>query len=316
MDDGHGDGLLRLENERLTVTLRPAHGCQVVSLLDRQSGREWLTAAPHGPRDSRYGDPFDGRASYGWDECFPTVGAGRYPLAPFDGLTLPDHGEVWTAAWRVDEVTPRSIATSVDGHALPYRFARSLELDGPRLGVRYEVVNTAADALACLWSMHPGFEPTPGTAIHLPDGAPFRVEGSTQPLAVAPGTRSTWPRLGNLDLRRVPVREDPIALKLFTDRGSVDRAALSLAGGWLGISFDAAVTPFLGIWLDERDWPAEGPVRQLCLEPASGDADTLDDALANGSAWRLEPGEARRWCVDITVGSGEASLSEFLGGRP
>jgi len=58
-----------IENDRLRVAVTPAYGARVVSLLDKLSGREWMTTGPESPNtgeEVRYW----GDEAVAWDECF------------------------------------------------------------------------------------------------------------------------------------------------------------------------------------------------------------------------------------------------------
>src|SRR3954467_8651890 len=106
----------------------PALGMKLTNLR-RLAGREWLwrsdqiPLAPPKPGSS-YVDTAD---SGGWDECFPTVGACPIPGAPPGKSQLPDHGELWSAAWTssvFDGPEGTTIAGTAHGAVFPYEFHR------------------------------------------------------------------------------------------------------------------------------------------------------------------------------------------------
>jgi hypothetical protein len=81
------------EGERLRLVLVPEVGAKIVSLVDCRTGREWLASPPRAstaPPDD--GDEVGRDASYGWDECFPSVAPGEYPGVAWQGAQLVDHG--------------------------------------------------------------------------------------------------------------------------------------------------------------------------------------------------------------------------------
>ena len=81
-----------LQNESLEISLVPDLGAKVISLVNRWTGREWMSCPTGGPKLFRNerADDFAASTLVGWDECLPTI-------APcvFKGRSLPDHGEVW-----------------------------------------------------------------------------------------------------------------------------------------------------------------------------------------------------------------------------
>src|SRR5258706_13509394 len=91
---------LTLENECLRLVLLPELGAKITSLVDLERGREWL--AGHDGRDYRRASldaDFGAPDASGWDECFPSVGAGFHFASPWEGVRLADHGELWTRPW-------------------------------------------------------------------------------------------------------------------------------------------------------------------------------------------------------------------------
>jgi galactose mutarotase-like enzyme len=118
-----------LDTDVLSIVIIPELGAKIVSLFDKRSQLEWLV----GPGARRlkkvpYGATFTEQDMSGWDEMFPTINACKYP-GPGDrhGAALPDHGEVWSLPWTLDEVGEGRLTLSVSGQALPYRLTRTLE---------------------------------------------------------------------------------------------------------------------------------------------------------------------------------------------
>lgn len=74
------------------------------------------------------------------------------------------------------------------------------------------------------------------------------------------------------------------------------------SGDWLRMSVDAAIVPYLGIWIDE------GMVNDrnaIALEPSIGYYDRLERAIANGSAGVVQPGDVCEWTLEVRLGSGQ-----------
>src|SRR5664279_4148592 len=86
-----------IENDKLRVGIAPAYGARVVSLLDKTSGREWIT---QGVRSGNTGEDavYLGAEAVGWDECFPTVGPWDASATPWR-RRLRDHGDLWGRPW-------------------------------------------------------------------------------------------------------------------------------------------------------------------------------------------------------------------------
>ena len=89
--------MIRLENAALRLDCLPAIGARIVALVDRTTGRDWLTTGrpPVDPTIWAGDDAvFGGDQAFGWDECLPTIARCPDPLDP-TGPALRDHGDAW-----------------------------------------------------------------------------------------------------------------------------------------------------------------------------------------------------------------------------
>jgi galactose mutarotase-like enzyme len=305
---------VELMDDALQVVVVPAVGGRVISLRDRRSGREWMTAAIPPTADevaawSEEGALFGGRESVGWDECLPTVSICADPLDPA-APPMRDHGDQWGRAADVALDAPAGAVTVTWSRSRwPYRFARRLALQpGGALVADYTLTSLADRDLPILWSMHPTFRLEPGTRIEVPGASTMRL--TTAPgWPLEPTDAVPWPvpREG-IDLSTVGSIADGKAAKLYATPASAARA-IAPDGATLALEWDAAVVPAAGIWLDFGAWPPGGPpVHQVALEPTSSGDDQLVDALAHGRAWMLPAGGELRWAVRIAsaVGAGPA----------
>jgi galactose mutarotase-like enzyme len=287
-------GHIALTAPGIRVVIMPARGGKIAELSDLERGRDWLTS-PAGTLDGplRPGTAFTDGDMCGWDEMFPTIVACRYPgpcLGP--APELPDHGELWSAAWQVTQTGQRSVLLTVTGAALPYRFARRATVGPSSLRLDYRVQATGCEPLDALWAAHPQFRSEPGTRVVLPAGVD-RVIDVTDRARPAP---IRWLADGG----RVADLPHGSGRKLYLDPGTrVGWAALADPGGArLELSWDPALVPYFGIWLDHQQYSREPCV---CLEPATGFYDDLDVAAAGGHVMRLLPGQSARWSVRVTL---------------
>lgn len=311
--------LRRLTAASLSVMVNPAAGGKITSLLSTDGGREWLWTDPVRPLSRRpaSGDFADHELS-GWDECFPTIGPCRYPgTAEVGGPALSDHGDLWRQPWRDVSAGTDEIALEVDGGPLPYRFARTIRLDGHGLRLDYRVDNLGTEALHCLWSMHPLLRAEPGMRIRL-DGHPVltkefgfggRVGDHDGPDGA--GGRFTehhWPVVegvqGASDLSRLDFPDPPVTDKVVARNLAVGRIELQdpASGQALALSWDAALIPFCGICINMGAWPfGDKPQRWVALEPSTGGTDRLDDAHRRGEAVIIPARMHSEWSVHIEV---------------
>lgn len=148
---------LEMQDETMRLVILPEWGGKIVSLYDKGHRREWLHTSRNfnfqrlPTYDANYIRDFD---IGGFDECFPNIGAGPYPVWPWKGVMLPDHGEVWALPWDTEQNTG-GLMLSVEGVRLPYRMEKRIELHSGGLWIYYRAINRSGFDMPVLWSSHP-----------------------------------------------------------------------------------------------------------------------------------------------------------------
>ncbi len=299
-----------LENAAVRTVVVPQLGAKIVSLFDKISEYEWLVGPMRPVRQANYAAVFVDQDMAGWDEMYPAINAGAYPLpGPFANISIPDHGELWAIPWAAQETSAECLSFTGKGQALPYSFNRRMRLLEPAgLVLDYTVTNTGSAPFRAFWTAHPQFFGAPGTTIELPSHI-------TQVLSVTPdewwggtpGTRLNWPGAitSSQEFRtynHVRFGEKPYSHKYYLPpEAAIDQARLRTArGNWLALAWDALAVPYLGIWIDEQRINTT-PV--IALEPSSGYFDSLDRAVTEDRCPTLQPGAALSWQLTLTFGN-------------
>jgi len=302
------------ENHAIRAMLLPELGGKLWSLYDKIADREVLWHNPRVlPRVAHYGATYDDWFCGGWDELFPND-------APTNltGDAYPDHGEWWSMPfeWQIireaDHVgvklSRRGIVTDTLVEKTIRLFANELQLR-----VDYRLVNYARQPLDYLWKLHPA------VAIN----ADCRIDMPARTVVIDEGFRSrcgddvalfTWPIAqtahGPEDMRLIP----PV-----TANTCDFFYATELDAGWcsltdtrqrhgFGLAFDASV--FRTCWV----FGAYGGWRSLyaaILEPCTGYPYKLDDAVAQGTASRLLPGQELKTQLRAVIYHGLDAVSDI-----
>ena len=289
-----GFDALRLSNGLVSVTVVPAMGGHVASLLDVAAGREWLWRNPRlTPRLAPYGAWFDDWWSGGWDEIFPSGDA-----STLRGDRLPYMGELWCLPWSVTSVdvaadgSSAAVTISVDGNIAAARFTRvfTLRAGEPVLRVAYRIESLDVLELPFTWGIHPAFAVHGGERIDH-TASVMRVGVSSSPSMGTEGSSYTWPS--------VLGASSPVSVVQPREAGVFGgHWATDLREGWLALTdpvarrgigyvFDRAVFPHA--WL----WQVYGGFRghhHLALEAWTSMPMDLEGALAAGTARTLAPG--------------------------
>src|SRR5258706_6100635 len=127
-----------LGNQEVELAVVPELGARIISLKDLRTGREWLWH-PAGGRKlfrNRAGDNFERGPLVGLDECLPTIAP-----CTWQERDLPDHGEVWSAAWALDSAAWEGglLRTSISLKISPLDFERTIELQENEIRLSYRL---------------------------------------------------------------------------------------------------------------------------------------------------------------------------------
>lgn len=306
------DGFVRhvITNAAMQVTYMPQLGGKISQITDKRSGRNWLWRHPRMPY--QFNDPQVDYVTHadsgGWDECFPTVGRCRYPNAPWQGVALADHGELWSQepeSHLTQTADGVRIYTQWRGMALPYTFARTIHIGADAaMTMEYQVHNTGAAPLQWIWCAHPLFAIAPGMALETPVGTRFfRLAGDTQLVVEEPHAIQATPTQ-QLNLTHLPLINAGYGVKLYSETLPQGVVSLQAHDGAIDMTWDVAQVPQLAIWCNAGAWSADGgqPYYNMGIEPAIGVYDRLDDAIAHTQSHAsLVPGQQRSWRLHVTL---------------
>ncbi len=318
----NGFDSLALSNGHIQVGIVPELGGKIRSIYHLSTEREWLWSNPYLPTQAAaYGASFiEKYDTGGLDECFPAVSGGAYPDAPWEGVLIPDHGELWCQPWNVEIVESSAqqiiLAMVCYGVRFPYRFQRTLTLSAshPALMLEYQVNNLTSFDMPFVWSIHPILKIEAGMHLSLPAGVEtVRVEGATNGFLGESGSLLEWPQaksadLQPIDLSRVPANDFGQAYKLYTHplKGSdpVETVIYDPAGEHsFAFRFRPDEISHVGLWMNYGGWSGSGshPYFNLGLEPCIGGTDSLPKAKELGEYGLLPAKQSRAWTLELMV---------------
>ncbi|MFF2909032.1 hypothetical protein [Paenibacillus sp. NPDC057934] len=293
------------ESSQLSVCIVPGLGAKAVSLRSTRTGREWLWRSEKALGNEGYGSPFPSGDESGWDEMFPCIDAGEYPLAPWQGRPIPDHGEVWSLPWEAHS-TGFTLHCQVKGEQFPYLLEKtySFTADGA-LRIDYAVTNTSTAPFSFLWAAHPLLEVQAGMKLHVPNSLDeIEISYSAEERLGVFGDRQPWPLAsssgGTVDLSMTEANEGRFAEKYyFTGRAERGLAAVSdpATGESITFSYPAEQVPYLAVW---ANYGGFGGNYQLALEPATGRMDHLGEAVRRSEVAVVAGGEVYRWHLQVS----------------
>jgi galactose mutarotase-like enzyme len=298
----------RLASPAVEAIVVPGRGGKIVSLRDRRTDREWLWRNPSLPwRTPAYDAPFSEHDTGGIDDCFPTVAACPYPLEPWAGTPVPDHGEVWPLAWSAEPIMEREprLRLRVAGVRFPYILEREVAplSSGDGIRLHYRLHNTGTSPFAFIWSLHALLAPQPGMRLLLPPVARYRSFLSQNDFLGPPESEHTWPLAGGRDLSFIPGPEAGYWAKTFALRPAEEEAiAQDPNGDRLVFRFPVNAINALGLYLNIGGGAPAGvpPYYVVGLEPSIG---APDDVLSAVEDWHeagwVKDGEVAEWWVEM-----------------
>ncbi|WNR42683.1 hypothetical protein [Paenibacillus roseipurpureus] len=289
---------ITLESADIRLEMVPEHGGKLVSILYKPKGKEWmLDSGSRAFRQPVYGSTFTDWDMSGWDECFPTINA--CPAGGKSSRMLPDHGELWALPWEY-EIEEDAVTCMFRSPNLPYRFTRRISFpSADRVRFNYSAENTSKEELPFLWVPHPQFAITEPTQILLPEAMEdlLCVYGGH---TLQAGESYPWRNHAQLS----PIVTGDARKFYFQGRVTDTWSGLSgeESGNYLLFSVPTDKVPYLGVWMDEGMFND----RVTCaLEPSIGYFDSLETAIANGTAQVIPAGGSFEWHLEFVTGAGD-----------
>ncbi len=284
------DGLrvIILENEWLSVSILPEVGAKIVSLVDKQNGRNLLWENPRiRPQSYPIDASFDNYWCGGWDDAYPTA-EGCVHM----GESIPAFGELRSIAWSIDLFDAderRSIATlSAYGPISPVRAMKTILLVGQKLTMSLEILNLGPLPLDYLWGTHPAFAIETGTRLMIPARTGI-VGQSNHPSLGMLGDRYHWPFADTMtDMSIVPGPSSGLYCSHYATDLEDGWFAVETRGHGIVFDFPPDVCPQLWLRLNYGGWRGH---YFATVAPWTGYLVNLAQAYEAGATSTLNPGQ-------------------------
>jgi hypothetical protein len=292
-----------IENDAIRMEVWPQIGGKVGSILDKADQFELMfNYASELPTVPRYDARFEDSWHAGWDECFPAIAPGRYVGHPYDGIAVPDHGELWglptTAVPTKDGIT-----TVWHGLRFGYRLTRKLHLDGPAVLADYTLVNLAPFEFRFVWAAHALMAMHQSVQLELSEPATFHHGLNADGLEHHPPFQ--WPMaLADVDLSRPDSLPAKRRWKVYSQESITSPVTVRYPGRGRSVSIayssDDGLAAYWGIWINTGGW---GGHKHFAIEPTTGRFDQIDQSIWDSSAGRVAPMGRRDWSMRWNLGN-------------
>ena len=298
------------------MRIDPAHGGEILDLIDLATGRQLLGSPPFGSEPVLGGDLDEDRwtASYrgGWQTVLPNAGNRCHNATGHHGF----HGRASNDPWSVVEVGEASATLSWQGHGLEVE--RTVALDDGAVRVSMRITSPEGASLVSLEHVSAGLELLePELELVLPAGLGYELseaDGPIHPPAGAP----RYPELLLLDGTTERADRWPIA-----ERRSRLFVVAEVPEGWavirnaargqaLAMAWDADWYRNCWVWHENR---VSGGIWREQAEMIAVEPTTVPHSLGlavaeqEGQARRIEPGEVAEPWIVLRPQSGVTSVS-------
>ena len=293
---------ISVESDAIKIQVYPGYGGKVASVVDKADKFDLMFSYPRElPTKPEY-DLDYGKGWYaGWDECFPGIAKAPYPLRPYEGAMVPDHGELWALPTE-SQKTCDVIVTRWNGLRFGYQLSRHILLLDNTLEARYELKNLAPFDFHFVWAMHSLMR------LDLPVELGFAGNDAWRWSHKADGAQQntpfTWPSCApGQDLSRPNDLSAGLGWKLFSTH-PIDKPIsifYPTRKRQLTVSYqsDSQIAAYWGIWINTGGWAGH---RHFAIEPTTGRHDSLDTSIKDQSAAKVSPLSTVNWTVRWTVG--------------
>jgi hypothetical protein len=307
-----------MESELLIATLLPDWGSKLVSLIYKPLDKELLWQNPvETYRRTTYADSYERGEASGFDEMFPTISRCYYERAPWSGVEMPDHGEVWSIPW--ESKIGETVDFRVDGIRFPYVLEKRVSLERGTITVKYHVQNRSHFDMDYIWAAHPLFNAVWGMKILVPEGMTSIVNSVPGGRLGPYGRMYGFPHADledgtTFDLSMVPSMNSTGYQKYwFLDRAPEGWCILHNPEARIniGLTWPCDAVPYLGVWVNEGGWEHQ---YNVAPEPATGAMDRVDFSGMWGMNSVLPAGTSRQWWLAITASEGDEPQSGPLEG--
>ena len=300
---------LTLENDELSIVTIPELGGKIISFVGKCKGFDPVFTNPNTGLVKYAYDSAYQTSDSGIGELLPSIGVGVYPEAPWNGVPLPDKGELWTQEFATS-IQRDSVVQKVRGVRFPYEFTRKLRLRKNALLLDYTLENLCSFGFKYIWSLQPHLVLTTDMEIALDGPGRFYVDWSKNRTFETRTKKYEWPVAVTVEGTQVDFSRirglDGNAEKLFLTEFAKGEVRLLYHDRGMAITwhFDNRLIANCGLWINRAGWPLAGkPTELIAVQPCTSTSDFFEDTCRQGSITVAAARSVSEWSVQVAVDS-------------
>ena len=284
-----------VETEKVTALYLPELGGKLASLVDKRTGRQYLEQNT-GEKYQKlaYAGDYVAAECAAFDDMFPTIDAFRCNQFPWQGVEMPDHGEVCGLPWTY-EIGENELHMYTYGVRFPYRFEKWVGEDNGNIAMRYKATNLSPFDFDFVYAAHCMVAGEEGAVVTTPfdNGAQCTYIFDNK-LDHPYGKKCAWEGL------TLPAKGDDHAYKYFFDDPAPEGwcKVEYRDGSFIKMVFSADKLPWLGLWINTGDFKN---MYNIAIECSSGTHDRPDVARMHGKYSVLPAKGTYEWKLNFEV---------------
>jgi hypothetical protein len=289
---------LEVNTGALTALFLPEYGAKLVSLKDNKTGREILQqAAGKTYKKLAYDGNYEAAECSAFDDMFPTCDKYYYDRPPWQGIQMPDHGEVCGLAWKY-ETEGDTLHLWVYSPRFGYKLEKWISSEDGRLIIKYCATNNTQFEFDFQYAAH--------CMIAAEENAKIETEFPAGSKATVMfdkfGKRGgfTSPFVWKAESGITPGKNDTSNYKIFFDEPAKEGWCRYVYrdGSALRFCYSPDKIPYLGIWFN---WGDLKGMYNFAFEPFSGSYDRPDLARKRGQYSVLPPYGVYEWTLSFAM---------------
>jgi galactose mutarotase-like enzyme len=300
-----------LEGEKLLIKILPNLGGKIQSIYNKEKRKEYLYQSPWEEyKKSGYDTMFEDGEFSGFDEMFPSISKCSYPSGPWEGITVPDHGEVWSIPWDY-KTEGNTVLLNVYGVRFPYKIERKIEfINDYSIRISYKLTNLSSFDFDFIWAAHPLFNCNENMRIIIPKSVKKIVNTVPSNRLGGYGVIHDWPVTTtpdglDYDISRISPESSKLYEKYYVS-GKLSEGWCALqdtkSGEVIGLSYPVDKVPYLGFWINEGGYVGQ---YNAALEPCTGALDRIDTAKQWNQMGVIKARSEVDWFLNIVFGTSD-----------
>jgi hypothetical protein len=294
---------LAAETEQLKAVFLPEYGGKCASLVGKKTGREFLSQGTNKKyKKLEYDGDYVAAECTGFDDMFPAIDAYYYDRYPWQGVRVPDHGEVCGLKWQALQ-TDAALTLYTHSPRFGYSFEKTVTEKNGALSIGYKVTNNTQFPFDFIYAAHCMIAAEKGGTIFFPGvkaGEKSTLVFSGGGKRGRYGSPFVWDAKDKTQVLTPEAGERDETYKFFfDDKRPEGRCEYRYAGGTVfALEYSADKLPYLGVWINNHAFHG---LCSVAFEPCSGSFDRPDAARIRGQGSVLSPYASYEWNITFSV---------------